>query len=287
MNNNFVVSIITYEEAKKIFSDYKDVISLINNSKNYKFCKAKIYPDFLRIIFSIPDKLNHLNNITFLCVVTKKNITFIDNSGKVGACIKKMQQNMNVNVDSVGRFIYNFLETLVDPELQSLEEFSNRLIKLENSVINSEFKKFDREMFTIKKEILSYYRYYSQLADVAQELRENENGFFNEENLKYFKFFKDRIIQLQDEAKIIREYTIQLRSVYQSQLDMRQNKIMKVLTIVTTIFSPLTIIVGWYGMNFVNMPELNWEYGYAYVTILGLIVTLVCLWILKKKKLLQ
>ena len=59
---------------------------------------------------------------------------------------------------------------------------------------------------------------------------------------------------------------------------------MKILTIVTTIFLPLTLVAGWYGMNFSNMPELSWKYGYPAVIVISLVIVMICLWIMKKKK---
>ncbi|MDE7063374.1 MAG: cobalt transporter, partial [Lachnospiraceae bacterium] len=86
------------------------------------------------------------------------------------------------------------------------------------------------------------------------------------------------------ETQVLREYAMQVQDVYQSEISIRQNAIMKVLTVVTTIFLPLTLIAGWYGMNFKYMPELAWEYGYPAAIGLSVIVVLVCLWIFRKKK---
>ncbi|MBR4841314.1 MAG: magnesium and cobalt transport protein CorA, partial [Paludibacteraceae bacterium] len=79
-------------------------------------------------------------------------------------------------------------------------------------------------------------------------------------------------------------YTIQLNDLYQSQLDVKQNRIMTVLTVVTTIFMPLTLIVGWYGMNFKYMPELEWKYGYLFSILLMILCSGLTLFIFKKKK---
>ena len=70
-----------------------------------------------------------------------------------------------------------------------------------------------------------------------------------------------RVELLQNHVHLLRENVLQIRELYQSMQDARQNKIMVVITIVTTIFLPLTLITGWYGMNFVYMPELQWRYG--------------------------
>ena len=75
-----------------------------------------------------------------------------------------------------------------------------------------------------------------------------------------------------------------MREMHQTQLDMRQNQIMKILTIVTTVFLPLSLIAGWYGMNFVNMPELTAQHGYLAVCIISVVCIIVELVIFKWKK---
>ena len=82
----------------------------------------------------------------------------------------------------------------------------------------------------------------------------------------------------------LREYTMQLRDQYHYQLEAKQNKVITLLTVVTTIFMPLTLIAGWYGMNFYNMPELRWEYGYAVIIGVSIIITIIEIIFFKKKK---
>lgn len=81
-----------------------------------------------------------------------------------------------------------------------------------------------------------------------------------------------------------REYSLQLREMHQTQIDVRQNNIMKILTIVTTVFLPLSLIAGWYGMNFVNMPELQSTNGYRIVCIASALCVVLELLIFKWKK---
>lgn len=90
-----------------------------------------------------------------------------------------------------------------------------------------------------------------------------------------------RLLTMTEQEK---EYSLQLREMHQTQVDMRQNQIMKILTIVTTVFLPLSLIAGWYGMNFQNMPELTAEHGYLVICIVSVVCVLVELWIFKRKK---
>ena len=81
-----------------------------------------------------------------------------------------------------------------------------------------------------------------------------------------------------------REYIIQLRDLVQNQLSVRQNKIMTLLTVVTSIFMPLTLITGWYGMNFRYMPELEYRVSYPMVLVICIVIVAVSLWWFRKQK---
>ena len=76
----------------------------------------------------------------------------------------------------------------------------------------------------------------------------------------------------------------QMREAYQSQLEIQQNDLMKVFTVVTTVFLPLNLITGWYGMNFKDMPELSWHYGYGSIIVVCFLIVIFLLYLFKKKK---
>jgi magnesium transporter len=96
--------------------------------------------------------------------------------------------------------------------------------------------------------------------------------------------FTERVIRLQDTVTGQREYVTQLRDLIQSHLAERQNRIMTVLTVITSIFLPLTLIAGWYGMNFRYMPELDWRWSYPAVLVVSVLIVVFCLVLFKKKK---
>lgn len=95
--------------------------------------------------------------------------------------------------------------------------------------------------------------------------------------------FDNKATKLYAETASLHEAAQQLRDVYQAKIDIRQNKVMSILTIVTTIFMPLTLIVGWYGMN-VKMPEVGWPYSYPIIILASIAVTIIEILIFKKKK---
>ncbi|MBQ1521683.1 MAG: Mg2+ transporter, partial [Erysipelotrichaceae bacterium] len=126
--------------------------------------------------------------------------------------------------------------------------------------------------------------HYDRLIDLTQELEENENDFFAEENLRYFSLFSKRAGRLYDLSIALVDYTSQIRADFDANLTDKQNHIMTILTVVTTIFSPLTLITGWYGMNFKYMPELNSVYAYPIVFIVSLLIAILSLLFFKHKK---
>ena len=136
----------------------------------------------------------------------------------------------------------------------------------------------------LRKETMALFRYYSQLDDVACELCENENGFFSADETARLRLFEERVTRLRENAQLLCEYCRQIQSSLQAEIDLRQNRVMQILTIVTTIFLPLTLLTGWYGMNFANMPELSWKYGYLMVGMISVAVVAIGLWVCKKKK---
>ena len=124
----------------------------------------------------------------------------------------------------------------------------------------------------IRDEILDLRTHYEQLIDFGQELEENENNFFNANNLRYFRMFSERVARLQDIVNSLKEYTMQIRDLQHTQLEVKQNHIMTFLTVVSTIFMPLTLIVGWYGMNFKYMPELEYAISYPIVIVICVLI---------------
>ena len=126
--------------------------------------------------------------------------------------------------------------------------------------------------------------HYAQLLDLSQELEENENEFFQEDNVRYFHLVSQRVQTLHDMTSSLADYTAQIRDMNQTQIDLKQNRIMTILTVVTSIFMPLTLITGWYGMNFVHMPELASPLAYPIVIGVSILIFVGCLIFFKVKK---
>ena len=252
-----------------------------------RFCKAEVHEDMLSGTLSVPEKKIFGKHSGFSYYIRSNGVLFADDSGLAASILEKVEKAAAWRYPSVGHFFYTFMEILVEDDLRYLENIEDRLAKLEASVLSDKLQGFMYSIVEIRKEILARSHYYSQLSDVALELLENENEKFDDTSLRLLKHFSDRAHRLRQETQMLREYSLQISEAYQTQIDIRQNIVMKVLTVVTAIFLPLTLIAGWYGMNFEKMPELHWDYGYLYVFLLSIMVVVGCLWIFKRKKFLK
>lgn len=276
------VIIMSGKEIQKKINSNEIPKNCVPKYKNVDFSKATVYTECLSATFSILSKDKQLNKVNFGFILVKNKLIFIDDNNTVESYIRKIYKDKYHGKINIGRFLYDFLEIIIESDLRYLEELANRLTKIESAVVRGIFDEFNKFMFKFKKETLAFYRYYTQLSDLSDELQENENGFFSNTDIDYFRKFSKRVDKLREETKFLRENSNQLRDVYHSAVDVKNNKVMKVLTVVTTLFTPMTISASWYGMNFTTMPELSHPLGYIGFIVINIVVLIICYFILKK-----
>ena len=220
----------------------------------------------------------------FAFALSERGIVLVDDSGYAERLVDKISRTKKWKLPGLERFLYDLLETVIAGDLSMIEEMEKRLNRIEEEIMKGNITGYPLEMNDIRGDLLDLRVHYEQMIDLGQELQENENDFFKDENLRYFHMFTERVIRLQEAVNGERDYVTQLRDLQQAQLEVRQNTIMTVLTVITTIFLPLTLIAGWYGMNFIHMPELSWVYGYPAIIIISVLIVAGCLFLFKKKK---
>lgn len=247
--------------------------------------KVDVNYDSLTGCFSIPDRNDIFGNPhRFLFALDEKGIVFINDDGTAAKLVERVMLTRKWRNPSLERFIYDFMERIVDDDLHLFERYDKRLDEFEDKILAGDMENILEPLLDIRGEILELHTHYEQLLDMSQEFNENENNFFKPENLRYFDMYSNRICRLNDLSNSLRERVIQVRDLYDSQLDVRQNKISTLLTIVATIFMPLTLIVGWYGMNFRYMPELDSPIAYPIVIGICVLIVVGSIIFFKKKK---
>lgn len=210
---------------------------------------------------------------------TKENLFFIC-EGK--ASYRLVQQLVGEDAPNE-KMLYTFFSGLIKEDIAYIETLEESITNTEDELLTSSKKECAHEIVEFRRKLLKLKRYYEQLNQIFEALVENERELIDRTYLRYFKALDNRIDRLFSHVLTLRDYVTQVREAYQAQIDIEQNTLMKVFTVVTAIFLPLTLIVGWYGMNF-RMPEYSWPYGYLLVIGLSVAVVLLSFIFFKYKR---
>lgn len=178
---------------------------------------------------------------------------------------------------------YTLLDVIVDHYFQVLDNVADSVETLEDEV---ELRPSSGTLVNIqrlRREVVMLKKYIWPLREVLSQLKHSESPLLTEETKVYLNDVYDHLIQIIELLESYRDITTGLSDLYMSQLSHQMNKVMQQLTVIATIFMPLTFIVGVYGMNFKYMPELDWVWGYAGVWGVMILLT-ACLWVYFKQK---
>lgn len=181
------------------------------------------------------------------------------------------------------RFLYAFFEKLTVYDVAFLDKLEQEISNLESALIESQKRNFVKEIISLRKRLMPLKRHYEQLLNLLDELQENENGMLDDSVLRYFRIFSSKAERHYHSILNLRDYVTQVREAYQSKVDIDLNSVMKIFTVITAIFLPLNLIVGWYGMN-LKMPEFSWPYAYPMVFAISISAAAFSIAYFKKKK---
>ena len=245
-----------------------------------RYCKLEIHEDAILGTMRIPNKEDYDQHIRFALYMTENRLVFIDDSKFVQTILERIYLGRFQCEIALSMILEEFLLQIVEGDQHFLASLEKKIETLEEEIISQEDKDYHLEVLTLKKEISRMNRYYHQLFDMVDDLQ----SYSQDNHPLTYHIFENKINRLLQETIDLREYVMQVQDVYMSEIGIRQNNVMKMLTVVTTIFLPLTLLVGWYGMNFANMPELSWKYGYLGVALISIVIIVLTLWIMRRKK---
>ncbi len=180
--------------------------------------------------------------------------------------------------------VYALLDAVVDNYFVILEKLGDRIESLETELIENPQQQTVQRIYRLKRELIFLHNAVWPLREVVSALVKQEAPFIRETTAPYLRDAHDHVIHVIDSVDIYREMISGMLDMYLSSVSNRLNQVMKVLTVIATIFMPLTFIVGLYGMNFKHMPELDWRYGYPLVLVVMLVIAgFMMLWFKRKK----
>ncbi|MFC1780740.1 magnesium/cobalt transporter CorA [Planctomycetota bacterium] len=219
-------------------------------------------------------------------------ISFQENIGDVFEQIRDRIRNGKGRIRkmSADYLMYALLDAIVDGYFGILEKIGEKIESMEEELVSNPTDKMLRQIHSLKREMIFLRKSVWPLRELISGIQRTESDLIKESTDAYLRDVYDHTIQVIDTVESFRDMVTGMLDIYLSSISNRMNEVMKVLTIIATIFIPLTFIAGIYGMNFNpevspwNMPELNWRWGYPAVWLVMLLVTGVMLYYFKKKK---
>jgi magnesium transporter len=239
----------------------------------YQRAKADAYADHMFLIARMIETTNPVQtDQTSLFLGKNFVVTFQE---RPGDCFGPLRERLRsgagkVRSSGTGYLAYAILDAIVDGYFPALEEFGERLERLENEITERPSREGIGEIHDVKRDLLTLRRSIWPIREMLGSLLRETHPYFSGDDRYYFQDCYDHSVQVIDLLETFRELSSGLMEVYLSSVSNRLNEVVKVLTIFTSIFIPLSFIASVYGMNFDtsrspwNMPELKWVYGYPF-----------------------
>ncbi|MDY0236192.1 MAG: magnesium/cobalt transporter CorA [Gudongella sp.] len=196
---------------------------------------------------------------------------------------KRLEESKGVRKELGEELYYLLIDAMVDNYFIILEEIGDRIDKVEDELLDKPEKSVLNRIYFIKRELIFFRTVLWPTRNLVSALTRAEFSAIDKKNLFYYRDIYDHVIQMIDIAETYRDICSGMLDTYLSSIGFKTNEVMKILTIFSTIFIPLTFLSGVYGMNFVYFPELAWKYSYLGFWIISILITVFMLRFLRKK----
>jgi magnesium transporter len=183
-----------------------------------------------------------------------------------------------IRIKKADYLTYNLLDTIVDNYIEILETVEEKITALEIEVTHNPQVSLKSAIYQLKRELLTFRKSLNSLREAIIRMMRSENDFINDYMSHFLRDLLDHITHLLERTENFREMLSEIQNLYLAEIGFKANGVIQVLTIVSSIFIPLTFIAGLYGMNFKYMPELEWTYGYP--AVLFFMATTACILLL-------
>lgn len=281
------VTLLTIEEFEKSITNIPHKKTMMGFLSQLEYTKAQLFGSCIAGTACIPEKDKETKSR--ICIgfyITVSRLFLIGEEHNTVPLFGRMKETQfTENMTLCGLFC-RLLNLWIDEDVRYLQKTENALIDLEETLTQGIRVDFDDEILPYRRNMIVFQSYYYQLMNLGMTFRSNINQMLSEEDCVNFTFFSSRAERLHLQVQTLRDYIVQIRESYQTDITLKQSQTMNLLTVISSIFLPLTLLAGWYGMNFKTMPELSSPYGYPGVILVAIIIVIVEITIFKKKDLL-
>jgi magnesium transporter len=252
--------------------------------------KIEYFPNYIYIALKMIswDEKEQETTIEHISLILMQNmvLSFQEREGDVFNSVRERIRNRNgkIRQSSVDYLIYALLDTIVDQYFVILEKLGEKTELLEDVLINQPSPQNLQVIHQTKRNLIYLRNAVWPLREVINKLEKEETALIQEGTKLFLRDVYDHTIQVIETIEALRDMVSGLLDIYLSSVSNKMNEVMKVLTIIATIFIPLTFLAGIYGMNFHYMPELSWKWGYPITLLAMFLVGLGMYFFFKKKK---
>ncbi|WP_236976373.1 magnesium/cobalt transporter CorA [Membranihabitans maritimus] len=289
VNIDGIHNIDVVESIGKIFNIHPLVLEdILNTDQRPKF---DIYEDYFFVSLKVVTKSDsdanvyNVEQISFI-LGNQYLLSFQEKSGDIfGPVRERLELPISrIRHSREDYLLYALIDLIVDNYLSVIENVGEKIQFLEARISDNPKEKHLKKIMIHKKNLLDLRRIITPLKESLFKMQGYETSFIDPKNEIFFRDVHDHINTIQELIEIYFEINKSLRELYMSNISMKTNEVMKLLTIISTLFIPLTFIVGVYGMNFTNIPELDNPNGYFYVWGVMIVITLILIYYFKRKK---
>jgi len=259
--------------------------SFMKMLSSIRYCRVEIFPSGTFGTIRVPGKKledEELASLSFGFYIERDRILFVRRTGDLAGPVKKLA-SMTQDCPSPGLFLLMLLGDLTEEDDLYLQQLEEQIDELEDRILDGADEDCSEQIVRYNRKLSEIHFFYEQMINVCERLEDLEESA---DTAIYWQRYSGRATRLHDYITLLRGTVIQIRDLYQNRQDARTNKIINMLTVITALFLPLTLLTGWYGMNFANMPELRWSIGYPVLIVVSVVIVVVEIWIFKKKNIL-
>lgn len=224
-----------------------------------------------------------------ISIVAGSNFVFSFQEGIEGDVFGHLRDRIRNNKSRIRKLgadylVYSLIDAIVDSYFLILEKIGEEIETLEERLVTDPTTDTLHQMHRLKREMIFLRKAVWPLREVISGLERVDSPLIKDSTRFYLRDIYDHTIQVIDTVETFRDMLSGMLDIYLSSISNRLNSVMKVLTIIATLFMPLTFIAGVYGMNFKHFPELEWRYGYLMFWVLTIFVVVSMLFFFRKKR---
>ena len=287
------VQILSLSEFLEVNGESPIAQHIERSFESVHHCAANTYGEFLYGAIVIPVEEfdatdgSYDHDIAFVWLLTRDHMYFITDDPEDVMLLERAFADQSLRKSNCAAVLFEVLYYVIRNDNNYLIDLERRLDQLEDKMssdVNEIPQDFSEYVAQTRTDLCAVEGFYKQLADMAEDIETSPAFILSKEARELYSSLDNKATRLANDTHMMREYILQIRSIYQEKINVKQNNVISVLTIVTSIFMPLTLLTGWYGMNFENMPELHQPYAYFAMIILAVLIVTIEVVFFKKKR---